>query len=238
MNIIFNFFFIRLYPFLLVSFCRLYCRDIVSSFLSFCFILCRWTHCVWIALQKQSYLFEWCEKSEEKVENQLVKIYFSLSGALCGWWCCIVIYTRDMRCVHGRWQSICANSDRAHPNASIWCFARVKRTTIINWHNETIIGIRWKPRRPATATTTITATAAAAAVVAVMVLAKCELEEDILMDDNSIVCWTIITNFLVAQTHTHSHSQRMREKVKSRNWNGNVTNERMNDVKTNKRHPI
>lgn len=66
MNIIFNFFFIRLYPFLLVSFCRLYCRDIVSSFLSFCFILRRWTHCVWIALQKQSYVFEWCEKSEER----------------------------------------------------------------------------------------------------------------------------------------------------------------------------
>lgn len=151
--------------------------------------------CVWMV---------WEKRRKKKVENQLVKIYFSHSGALCGWWCCIVIYTRDMRCVHGRWQSICANSDRAHPNASIWCFARVKRTTIINWHNETIIGIRWKPRRPATATTTITATAAAAAVVAVMVLAKCELEEDILMDDNSIVCWTIITNFLVAQTHTHT----------------------------------
>lgn len=123
MNIIFNFFFIRLYPFFdFVFIVKIHgiLSLIVRSFFFSSFLLQMDALCAWIAAERYfmclsfSPLPKWHEKEEEKARasNRYVKVL--LFRSIVWMWCCIVIYTRDMRCVHGVWQFICANSNRTH----------------------------------------------------------------------------------------------------------------------------
>lgn len=140
MNIIFNFF-IRLYPFLPFLFVFVFIVTILVIFslsLSFVFPRCfLQMDALCLNCCKNNFMcfffchrWKWYEKRRRrrKKQNQLDKIKFSHSGlrSIVWTWCCIVIYTRDVRCVHGIWQSICANSDRTqhthtHPNVNICC---------------------------------------------------------------------------------------------------------------------